>query len=96
MLLDRNVPFDTQLLPRIFNSTVRDIATVCNLCRVRFLVGKCDRLVNPADAQACATRFPDGACYVVPGLGHGTSNHGLSFTDHVRYFLVTQLGDWRK
>lgn len=211
-LLDRNVPFDTQLLLRIFNSTVRDIATVRDLCRnrynltdsrlalfgvsmgvlqtafafttegigerllgaighadikafakswgniilpdlaasplgnlaeallgqfrpdlkslvpvlrmakhlkhadeygracnpmtyidrvqpprrVRFLVGKCDRLVNPADAQACATRFPDGACYVVPGLGHGTSNHGLSFTDHVRYFLVTQLGDWRE
>lgn len=63
--------------------------------RVRFLVGKCDRLVNVANAQACAAKFPDGECYVVPGMGHGTSNFGSSFTDHVRYFLVTQLGDWQ-
>lgn len=63
--------------------------------RVRFLVGECDRLVNVTHAQACANQFPDGACYVVPGMGHGTSNGGLSFTDHVRYFLATQLGDWQ-
>jgi hypothetical protein len=64
--------------------------------RVRFLVGDRDRLVNTSDAKACARQFPDGDCYVVPGMGHGTSNFGSSFTDHVRYFLVTQLGDWRE
>ena len=63
--------------------------------RVRFLVGDRDPLVKIADAKACATRFPDGACYVVPDMGHGTSNFGPLFTDHVRYFLVTQLGDWQ-
>ncbi len=63
--------------------------------RVRFLVGDGDRLVSKADALVCATQFPDGACYVVPGLGHGQSYYGPLFTDHVRYFLVTQLGDWR-
>jgi hypothetical protein len=63
--------------------------------RVRFLVGDSDRLVRKADAQVCATQFPDGACYVVPGMGHGQSIYGPLFTDHVRYFLVTQLSDWR-
>ncbi|MBE9126843.1 alpha/beta hydrolase [Coleofasciculus sp. LEGE 07092] len=63
--------------------------------RVRFLVGKNDPLVRITDAQSCATRFPDGACYIVPGMGHGTSQFGSSFVDHVRYFLVTQLGDWQ-
>jgi hypothetical protein len=59
--------------------------------RIRFLVGADDPLVNPADAVACARRFPDGECYIVPGLAHG----GGAFVDHVRYFLGTQLGDWR-
>ncbi|MBD2296166.1 alpha/beta hydrolase [Anabaena sphaerica FACHB-251] len=62
--------------------------------RVRFLVGADDPIVNFKNAQACARCFPDGDCYVVPGLGHGNSNFGLKFTDHVRYFLATQLGDW--
>jgi hypothetical protein len=57
---------------------------------VRFLVGGDDRQVRPADAIACARRFPDGKCYVVPGLAHG----GDGFIDHVRYFLDTQLEDW--
>lgn len=75
-LLDRNIPFDTQLLLRTFHCTARDIAKVHELCRDRFLVGDVDRLVNKADAQACANQFPDGACYVVPGMGHGQSNYG--------------------
>jgi hypothetical protein len=58
--------------------------------RVRFLVGVEDRLVRPEDAKACARRFPDGACYVVSGMGHGNG----AFDDHVRYFVGTQLGDW--
>jgi pimeloyl-ACP methyl ester carboxylesterase len=58
--------------------------------RVRFLIGAADPLVRPEDAQACARRFPDGACYVVPGLGHG----GDGFVEHARYFVATQLGDW--
>jgi pimeloyl-ACP methyl ester carboxylesterase len=63
--------------------------------RVRFLVGDRDPLAKIADAKACATRFPDGACYVVPDMGHGTSSFGPLFIDHVRYFLMTQLGDWQ-
>jgi hypothetical protein len=63
--------------------------------RVRFLVGDRDPLVKIANAQACAACFPDGACYAVPGMGHGTSHFGPLFIDHVRYFLATQLGDWR-
>jgi hypothetical protein len=63
--------------------------------RVRFLIGARDHLVNVRDARLCAQRFPDGACYVVPGLGHGCTNRGPTFVDHVRYFLVTQLGDWQ-
>jgi hypothetical protein len=59
--------------------------------RVRFLLGEKDSLVRAKDAVACASRFPDGACYVVPGLGHG----GDSFVGHVQTFLGTQLGDWR-
>ncbi|HEY1187117.1 MAG TPA: hypothetical protein VGE74_05635, partial [Gemmata sp.] len=63
--------------------------------RVRFLVGGADRSVSPADARACARRFPDGACVVVPGLRHGTTRFGPSFTEHVRTFVGTQLGDWK-
>jgi hypothetical protein len=58
--------------------------------RVRFLVGADDPVVRTEDATACAARFPDGACYVVPGLGHG----GDALAGHVGYFLATQLGDW--
>lgn len=63
--------------------------------RVRFLIGANDPIVNVGDARACAKRFADGDCYVVPGLGHGNSFGGKSFVDHVRYFLITQLADWR-
>jgi hypothetical protein len=63
--------------------------------RVRFLVGREDRLVRPHDAQRCARLFGDGECYIVPGLAHGPTHFGPSFVDHVRYFLGTQLGDWR-
>lgn len=63
--------------------------------RVRFLVGANDPMVSIRDAQECAKCFVDGACYVVPGMGHGTHKWGTSFVDHVRYFLVTQLDDWR-
>lgn len=63
--------------------------------RIRFLVGKRDRMVNVADAKACAKGFPNSDCYVVPGMGHGTNDFGSTFTDHVRYFLVTQLADWQ-
>ncbi|QIR37920.1 hypothetical protein HCG51_15190 [Tolypothrix sp. PCC 7910] len=45
--------------------------------------------------NACAEKFPDGACYAVPGMGHGTRQWGPGFVDHVRYFLTTQLGDWQ-
>ncbi|MCF4967575.1 alpha/beta hydrolase [Nostoc sp. CMAA1605] len=63
--------------------------------RVRFLIGANDPMVNIKDAQNCAQKFPDGACYVVPGMGHGTRQWGATFVDHVRYFLVTQLADWQ-
>jgi len=63
--------------------------------RVRFLVGQDDPLVRPDDAAACARRFADGACYSVPGLGHGQSRDGPTFVEHVRTFVGTQLGDWR-
>jgi hypothetical protein len=69
---------------------------VNSLRPVRFLIGECDPLVNVAAAKACASQFPDGSCYVVPGMGHGTTRFGPSFCDHVRYFLATQLGDWRE
>jgi hypothetical protein len=46
--------------------------------------------VRTEDAFACAARFPEGACYVVPGLGHG----GDALAEHVGNFLATQLGDW--
>ncbi len=64
--------------------------------RVRFLVGSADPLVSIASARACAARFADGACFAVPGLAHGNIFHGPAFTEHVRYFLVTQLGDWQQ
>jgi hypothetical protein len=60
--------------------------------KVRFLVGGLDPRVRADDAKAVARRFPDGACYVVPALAHG----GAGFEDHVRYYLATQLGDWRQ
>lgn len=63
--------------------------------RVRFLIGENDPLVKIKDAKACAKLFPDGECYVVPGMGHGTHHFGPLFVDHVRYFLATQLGDWQ-
>jgi hypothetical protein len=63
--------------------------------RVRFLVGAEDSLVKPSDAIACARRFADGACFVVPGMGHGHSRFGPSFVEHVRTFVGTQLGDWK-
>jgi hypothetical protein len=63
--------------------------------QVRFLIGANDPIVNIRDARACAQRFPDGSCYLVPGMGHGTRQWGPLFVDHVRYFLSTQLGDWR-
>lgn len=62
--------------------------------RVRFLLGAGDPLVKVADARECAAKFPDGDCYVVPGLSHGLHEFGPSFVEHVRYFLRTQLGDW--
>ena len=63
--------------------------------RIRFLVGDEDAIVRVKDARRCAARFSDGECYVVPGLGHGSSRFGPSFVEHVRHFLGTQLGDWR-
>ncbi len=42
------------------------------------------------DAIACARRFPDGDCRVVPGLGHG----GEGFQEYAHEFLRAQLGDW--
>ncbi|HLP88570.1 MAG TPA: alpha/beta hydrolase [Nostocaceae cyanobacterium] len=63
--------------------------------RSRFLVGQTDSVIKFRDAQACAEKFPDGACYVVPGMGHGTNKFGPTFVEHVRYFLNTQLEDWK-
>ncbi|MBD2165948.1 alpha/beta hydrolase [Calothrix membranacea FACHB-236] len=63
--------------------------------RVRFLVGANDPIVRIRDTHTCAEKFPDGACYAVPGMGHGTRQWGPGFVDHVRYFLTTQLGDWQ-
>jgi pimeloyl-ACP methyl ester carboxylesterase len=63
---------------------------------VRFLVGQEDPLVRVADAEACARRFPDGLCYVVPGLAHGTSRFGPTFPEHARFYVATQLGDWAR
>ncbi|MCE9561473.1 MAG: alpha/beta hydrolase [Planctomycetes bacterium] len=64
--------------------------------RVRFLVGLADPLVKSTEAIACARRFADGECYPVPGLGHGISQFGPSFVDHARYFVETQLSDWKQ
>lgn len=63
--------------------------------RVRFLIGANDPIVSVKHTRACAQKFPDGDFYVVPGMGHGTRQWGPNFVEHVRYFLVTQLGDWR-
>ena len=57
----------------------------------RCLVGQADPVVRPADARAAMRCFPDGACYVVPGLDHG----GDGFIEHVRTYVGTQLGDWK-
>ncbi|MEM9543589.1 MAG: alpha/beta hydrolase [Cyanobacteria bacterium P01_E01_bin.42] len=62
--------------------------------RVRFLLGASDPLVDIVDAKNCAAQFPDGECYIVPGLAHGLYQFGPSFVEHVSYFLGTQLGDW--
>ena len=62
---------------------------------VHFLVGDADPVVRTEDALACASHFKHGECYIVPGLGHGISVRGPSFIEHVRYYLATQLGDWR-
>jgi len=61
--------------------------------RVRYLIGKEDHLVKVVDVESVCARFKNGACYAVPGMGHGTSN-GPSFVEHVRTFVGTQLGDW--
>jgi len=63
--------------------------------RARFLVGRDDSLVRNADVESCSLRFRNGNWYVVPGMGHGGVTSGPSFVDHVRFFLGTQLGDWR-
>jgi hypothetical protein len=63
--------------------------------RARFLVGAEDRFVRPADAIACAGRFRDGECLVIPGMGHGGSKFNRPFVEEVRNFIGTQLGDWR-
>jgi alpha-beta hydrolase superfamily lysophospholipase len=63
--------------------------------RARFLLGRHDSLVRVEDGYQCAGRFPDGEGYAVDGLAHGTTIHGPSFVEHVRYFLDTQLSDWR-
>jgi hypothetical protein len=59
--------------------------------RVRFLIGDIDPVVRTGDVKWCVERFPDAACYVVPGLAHG----GENFIGHARYYVQTQLGDWR-
>jgi hypothetical protein len=58
--------------------------------RVRYLIGDIDPVVRVDDVKWCVDRFPDGACYVVPGLAHGGDN----FAGHARYYVQTQLGDW--
>jgi hypothetical protein len=63
--------------------------------RVRLLVGEDDNVVSPRDAEETAEVFPDGQAYPVPGLGHGTTEFGPTFVEHVRFFVETQLGDWR-
>jgi hypothetical protein len=58
--------------------------------RIRYLIGDIDPVVRVDDVKWCVDRFPDGACYVVPGLAHGGDN----FAGHARYYVQTQLGDW--
>ncbi len=62
---------------------------------IRYLVGREDPLLRPEDAQRCAAVWPDGASYIVPGLAHGNTTFGPTFEDHVRYYVATQLSDWR-
>ncbi|MEO1378336.1 MAG: hypothetical protein AAFW70_29520 [Cyanobacteria bacterium J06635_10] len=52
-------------------------------------------IVSIKHTRACAQKFLDSDFYVVPGMGHGTRLWGPNFVDRVRYFLVTQLEDWR-
>lgn len=70
--------------PMTYVHTVRPPRTA------RFLVGNSDPLVSHRDADECAMRFPEGKSYLMPG-SHGSAD----FVDHVRFFLGTQLGDWR-
>lgn len=62
---------------------------------MRFLVGAEDELLRAEDAEHCVSRLPNALAYVVPGLGHGDTRFGPKFEDHVRYYVATQLGDWR-
>jgi len=90
----RAISKDKELTRQVNPLTYRD--RVGQDRRVRFLVGQEDLLVRPADAVACSQCFPNGECYVVPGLAHGFHLRGPSFVEHVRYFLGTQLGDWAR
>lgn len=62
---------------------------------VRFLLGRKDPLVRPQDGRDCAARFPDGKTFEAENLAHGQTTDGSSFVDHVRYFIGTQLSDWK-
>ncbi len=64
--------------------------------RVRYLIGEQDPLVSTDSAKRLAALFPDGEVYVVPGLGHGQIHFGPGFDEHVRYYLATQLADWKQ
>eukprot|EP01111_Echinosteliopsis_oligospora_P005554 TRINITY_DN1897_c0_g1_i2.p1 TRINITY_DN1897_c0_g1~~TRINITY_DN1897_c0_g1_i2.p1 ORF type:complete len:342 (+),score=78.71 TRINITY_DN1897_c0_g1_i2:134-1159(+) len=63
--------------------------------KVAVMIGDKDPLLNSADAIKCCDQFKNGACYVVPGLAHGTCFFGPDFVHHARYFLQTQLDDWK-
>jgi hypothetical protein len=58
--------------------------------RIRYLIGDIDPVVRIDDVKWCIERFPDGACYIVPGLAHGGDN----FVGHARFYVQSQLGDW--
>eukprot|EP01116_Phalansterium_solitarium_P007791 TRINITY_DN2070_c0_g1_i2.p2 TRINITY_DN2070_c0_g1~~TRINITY_DN2070_c0_g1_i2.p2 ORF type:complete len:197 (-),score=45.44 TRINITY_DN2070_c0_g1_i2:273-863(-) len=63
---------------------------------VRLLVGEDDPVVKYAQVQRLAAKLPNGAAYVVPGLTHGLAQAGgPDFVQHVRFFVTSQLGDWR-
>jgi len=63
--------------------------------RVRYLIGENDPLVSVDSARKLAAMFPNGEAYVVPGLGHGQIHFGPGFDEHIRYYLATQLSDWK-